>query len=189
MKRFLAFVAGIMLLSGCIGGYSPMSKFYTLVGETDITPVSETKISVGVLPVQIPDYLNRPQIILNGVGNQMDLSETNRWIDSLTDLAQSALIFDLQQALPKAFVKTKGYDNAKYNRLVQVEVAQMDGKINGTALLSVWWHVQNMNGRELYRTRFEATAPAGDSYETYAQAQSELWKRLAVEIASYLAGK
>lgn len=189
MKRFLAICAILLFLGGCFGGYSPVSKFYTLVAAANIKPVTQSKISVGVLPVEFPDYLNRPQIVLNGIGNQMDLSETNRWIDSLTDLAQSALIVNLQSAIPNGYIKTRGYDNAVYNRIVKVEVAQMDGQLKGDAVLSVWWSVQNSSGHEIYRTRFEAAVPAGDSYETYAQAQSELWKKLAVSIAGYLASK
>lgn len=151
--------------------------------------ISQTTISIGVLPVKIPDYINRPQMVLNGLGNRMDLSETNRWIDSLSMLGQSALIADMQTALPKAYVKTKGYDNARFNRLIQVEVAQMDGQLGKQARLTAWWAVLNSNGAELYRSRFDFVIPAGDSYETYAAAQSVLWEKLALEIASYLSQK
>lgn len=188
MKRIL-FLAGLIVLTGCFGGISAPSKFYTLAGESKVPVLSQTKISIGVLPVKIPDYINRPQIVLNGAGNEMDLSEINRWIDSLTVLGQSVLISDLQQALPNAYVKTKGYDTAFFNRLIQVEVAQMDGKINGQAVLSAWWAILNSNGTEIYRSRFEKEMPAGATYETYTQAQSALWESLALEIASYLAGK
>lgn len=188
MKRVL-FILSLLLLGGCFGGESAPSKFYTLQGESKVPVLSQTKMSVGVLPVKIPDYINRPQIVLNGKGNEMDLSEINRWIDSLTVLGQSVLITDLQTALPNAYVKTKGYDNERFNRLIQVEVAQMDGKLGQKAYLSAWWAVLNTNGTEIYRSRFEASESAGDSYETYARAQSVLWENLALRIASYLAKK
>lgn len=188
MKKLL-FLFVLLLLNGCFGGTSAPSKFYTLTGENTTPVLSRTKISIGVLPVKIPDYINRPQMILNGIGNRMDLSETNRWIDSLSVLGQSALIADIQAALPNAYVKTKGYDNARFNRLVQVEVAQMDGQLGKEAVLSAWWAVLNTNGKELYRSRFEARLPAGDSYETYAVAQSVLWEKLSLEVAAFLGKK
>ena len=60
----------MLVLSGCFGGMSAPSTFYKLQNENDISVVSTQKISIGILPIQVPDYLDKPQIVLNGGKNQ-----------------------------------------------------------------------------------------------------------------------
>ncbi|MBR3605309.1 MAG: membrane integrity-associated transporter subunit PqiC, partial [Candidatus Gastranaerophilales bacterium] len=73
MKTALSCVTlcSLILLNGCLGGVSATPQFFTLQNESNISVVSNQKISVGVLPVKVPDYLDKPQIVLNNGTNQM----------------------------------------------------------------------------------------------------------------------
>ena len=188
MKTALSCVTlcSLILLSGCLGGVSATPQFFTLQNESNISVVSNQKISVGVLPVKVPDYLDKPQIVLNNGTNQMTISETNRWIEPLSSVAQQTLINDIQKMLPNAFVKTKGYDDDNYNRIVRVEIDKMSGTLGKEARLSVWWSILNHNGKEIYRTRFADTEQIHNSYESYTQGQSILWAKLSNQIAQHL---
>ena len=176
----------LIVLSACFGGVSTPAQFYTLQNESDISVISNQKISIGVLPVQVPDYLDKPQIVLNNGINQMTISETNRWIGSLSDVAQRTLINDIQKMLPNAFVKTKGYDDENYSRIIRVEIDKMSGVLGKEASLSVWWSILNNNGKEIYRSRFSGLEQINNSYESYTQGQSILWVKLSRQIARYI---
>ncbi|MBR4931905.1 MAG: membrane integrity-associated transporter subunit PqiC [Alphaproteobacteria bacterium] len=174
------------LLMGCFGGKSKPSSFYTLSVSEKTQPISTIKKSIGVLPVRIPDFLDRPQIVLSANSTQLNVSETNRWIEPLSLVTQRVLIADIQKELPNAYVKTKGYDNAVFQRLIQVEVNGMNGEFDKEATLSVWWSVLNNNGQELYRSRFESAISMGKTYDSFVLAQSVLWGQLSEAIAQYV---
>ena len=149
-------LCSLIMLSGCFGSISAPSQFFTLQTEKDIPIISTKKISVGVLPVQLPDYLDKPQIVLNNGSTQMTVSETNRWIASLSTVTQQALINNMQKTLPDSFVKTKRYDDDNYNFIIRVEINQMTGIIEKKATLSVWWSVLNNSNTEIYRSYFKS---------------------------------
>lgn len=173
-------------LTGCFGGKSEPSSFYMLSVSEKNQPVSTVKKSIGVLPVRVPDFLDRPQIVLSTNSTHLNVSETNRWIEPLSLVTQRVLIADIQTELPNAYVKTKGYDNAIFQRLIQVEINGMSGEFNKEATLSVWWSILNNNGQELYRSRFESSVAMGKTYDSFVLAQSVLWGRLSEEIAQYV---
>ncbi len=183
-KLYAIVLGSIFLLSGCLGGVSAPSSFYMLSVDTSIVPVSQSRTTIGVLPVEVPEFLDRPQIVLKETDTQMTVSETNRWSEPLSLVAQRVLIEDLQQLLPNAYVQTKGYDDNKFKRFVAVEINTMTGYLKKDATLSVWWIVKNSSGTVITRKRFDKTVPLEtNSYADYVQVQSHLWAELAREIA------
>jgi uncharacterized lipoprotein YmbA len=86
--RRTVFAAGCacLLLSGC--GTTSSSRFYTLppvqqatAGTKSVLP--DASVILGVGPVTIPDYLDRPQIVVRSPQNELLVSEFNRWAGSL----------------------------------------------------------------------------------------------------------
>jgi uncharacterized lipoprotein YmbA len=79
----------VLIFVGACGTTRP-SKFYTLnslqTPETVKQVASdEKKISVAIGPVEIPDYLDRPQIAVRSSQNELTLNEYERWAGSLRD--------------------------------------------------------------------------------------------------------
>jgi uncharacterized lipoprotein YmbA len=79
-------VCVFMILGGC--GATSGSRFYTLTpvrptGATAVTAASDGSILLGIGPVTIADYLDRPQIVTRTSQNELLLSEFNRWAGSL----------------------------------------------------------------------------------------------------------
>ncbi len=174
-----------LLLSGCVFGTSEPSVFYTLRAETGQQAVSKTKASVGVVEVGVPGTIGNPQIVLNGTqAMQLNVSETNRWVETLPTLFQRTLVNDMIGYLPNAFVKPKTYSSEQFKYTVLVDIDQMTGTLGGDAVLSVWWQINNAAGTRLSREYHVLTAPAGDTYESYVAAQSRLVNELAKRIAS-----
>ena len=90
MRKFGAILM-VFLLGGCLGGYSPANRFYYLQVVDAVEPVSSKKLNIGVDSVELPDYLDRPQIIVFEQGSpQMKIDETNRWGEALATIQDGA---------------------------------------------------------------------------------------------------
>jgi uncharacterized lipoprotein YmbA len=79
--------ASLFALGGCsIGDSSSPSHFYVLTSIPEGTaPLSfeGEAPSIGLTRVQIPSFLDRPQIVLNTAANEVVYSEFNRWSEPL----------------------------------------------------------------------------------------------------------
>lgn len=98
----------VLLLSACIGTSRP-ARFYNLQAE-NIGAYSNAAVraDIGVREVKIPDYLDKPQIAtLKSGGVEVDISELNRWSESLSTMIQRVVADDLGYNLPKAVVKPR----------------------------------------------------------------------------------
>lgn len=87
LSRTFLLVMATVWLAGCAS--SPQSRFYTLspLGPQAAKPSSAAtkRVAVSIAPVEIPDYLNRPQIVTSNGRNELILAEFDRWAGSLSD--------------------------------------------------------------------------------------------------------
>src|SRR5262245_27955865 len=79
-------VAGFLGLGACT---SSPARFYLLttqaVSETPLPPEVSHGPVIGVGPITLPKYLDRPQIVTRVDHNQLALSEFERWAEPLQD--------------------------------------------------------------------------------------------------------
>jgi uncharacterized lipoprotein YmbA len=88
----------LLAVAGC--GSTRPSNFYQL-DEPAATRLSglERGIAVGVGPVNLEPYLDRPQIVIRGTGHKLELSEFNRWAEPLKDSISRVIIVNLSNML------------------------------------------------------------------------------------------
>ena len=72
-----------LLVAGCIGSATRPSTFYVLSTDS-AAPVAGREspappLSLGLGPVELPDVLDRPQIVTRPDSNRVDLAEYDRW--------------------------------------------------------------------------------------------------------------
>jgi hypothetical protein len=83
-------VVGLMLLAACATGTSAPSRFYVLApleapeAEPQLAP-GERCLAIGIGPVEIPAYLDRPQIVTRLSNNELNLAEFDKWAEPLRD--------------------------------------------------------------------------------------------------------
>jgi len=163
--NFIVFFA--LILAGCISlpnsPMSPTPRFYAL------TPIDEKKVGadlacpvkggvsaripgamgdrlkamiIGVGPVKIPEYLDRPQMVTKDKKGILKFDEFNRWGESL-DLGTARLIReDLAVMLPGAKLTLYPWNPSiavKYQ--VIVEVVQLDSQLDRDMFLVMQWTV------------------------------------------------
>lgn len=183
MRKIWLFVP-FLFLSACIGT-TQNSKFYYLQAENTTGYVNKSlKATIGVREVNIPDYLDKPQIVtLKSGGVELDISELNRWSESLASMMQRVIANDLSYNLPNAVVKPRVSAREDFKYLVQVEIGKFEGAWNKTANLEAWWTITNSLGETLVQKRVSISTPMGDSYDEYVNAQSKLLAELSAQIA------
>ena len=107
MKRVVCAIS-LFLVTGCFGGYSPESTFYALQTIENVTPLSQTNMLVGVDLPELPEYVDRPQIVsFSSASSELNIDETNRWGEDLDIMLQRIIAADLRAYLPKAGIKPR----------------------------------------------------------------------------------
>jgi uncharacterized lipoprotein YmbA len=178
-------LALVSLLSACAGKSAP-SKFFML-NSLQQSPLSAAEGgTIGVFPVRVPDYLDRPQIVTRVSENEISFDEFRRWAEPLKDSFTNALVQNLSTLLNTAkVIKTTQSPGIPMALKVGVEVVQFDGTLGGDVALVVKWGLFGEEGKKLLagkRSTFkEATGAA--TYEAYVAAESKAVAALSREIA------
>jgi hypothetical protein len=172
-------------LSAC-AGKSASSKFYVL------SPLPQSKLSeagaktIGVFPVAMPDYLDRPQIVTRVSENEIKLDEFSRWAEPLQENFYTVLVDNLSTLLnSERIIKTAQNLGVPVPLQVGVEVVQFDGVLGGDVVLNVRWGLFETEGKKVVlskRSLFKEPTSAA-TYEALVAAQSRAVAALSREIA------
>src|ERR1035437_3968195 len=143
-----------LLLSGCLSiPNSPTPRFYTL------SPVNEKQESkkinitphviIGVGPLKIPKYLDRPQIVTKTKEKMLQFAQFDRWGESL-DLGLARLIReDLTVMIPGAKLTLYPWNPSiavKYQ--VVVELVQMDSELDRDMFFVAQWMIIDVQNQK-----------------------------------------
>lgn len=103
-----AFAIGLTLSAGC-SFLKPSVDPTTYFVLTATAPAAGHAVArvVGLEPVRLPEYLDRPQLVTRIAPNQLRISDIERWAEPLADGLTSALRQDLAAALGDANVITQ----------------------------------------------------------------------------------
>src|SRR6185437_10868913 len=105
-------VLGALLMAGCGTLLAPRhdpTSFFILAalpanGAVGSASSAARALSIGLGPVQLPDYLQRDEIITRTGPNRVVISETDRWAEPLGDSFRRVLGNDLSGRLDGADV-------------------------------------------------------------------------------------
>ena len=171
--------------SAC-GGKSATSQFYVLSPLPQPGLSAGEGMTIGVFPVSMPDYLDRPQIVTRVSDNEIKLDEFSRWAEPLKDSFTRALVQNLSTLLDTAkVVRTTRSSGVPMALQVGVEVVQFDGTLGGEVVLIVQWGVFEADGKKLLmgkRSSFKEPTGAA-TYEALVAAESRAVAALSREIA------
>jgi hypothetical protein len=179
-------LVAFLLCAAACGGKSASSKFYVLSPLPQAGLSAAEGATIGVLPVSMPDYLDRPQIVTRVSENEIKLDEFSRWAEPLKESFTRALVMNLSTLLNTAkVVKTTTSIGFPMALLVGVEVVQFDGTLGGDVVLVVKWGLLEADGKKLLlgkRSSFKEPTGAA-TYEALVAAESKAVAALSQEIA------
>lgn len=188
MRRYLA-VAVLLIVAGC--SQSPPTEFYTL-SSMQLPPggLSTPRTVVGVGPVILPDYLDRPQIVTRASGNRVMLADFHSWIEPINSMFSRVLVQNLSVLLASDnVVGLPQRRAAPLDYQVEVDVTRFDADATGRAVLDARWRVFGQGGERLIEegrsTIVEPAVDAGD-YEAVVASMSKALAKMSNDIAGVI---
>ena len=190
MKNFhikpIIFLTLILILCSC--SRTGPSRFYILSSFSDAGSVlSKSSLIIGVGPVDIPDYLERPQIITRTSQNNLVLAEFDKWAGSLKHDIPLVIAENLSAVLNTDHVFVypwKGMLPVQYQ--IKVEIIRFDAEPEKQAVLTAHWLILGKNGRKVLKMKKSKISwPIKEKgYDAIVSAQSQALAVLSHDIAS-----
>lgn len=179
MIRYLRYLLLLSLL-GC--STTPPAAFYTLSPGL-AAPGTVIPLTLGLTLSEFPEALDRPQMMLRGGENRLDIQELHRWAAPLEGQVRRVLRENL--ATTGARVETYPWPtDFRPERQIRLAITRFDGRPGATADLQARWTLSAADGTPLLTRTVAYSEAAGDSIETLVAAQNRLLERLAVEIGN-----
>jgi uncharacterized protein len=181
------------MLTGC--ATSQPTRFFVLnalehAQKQSLQSCQNDKIfALGINPVNIPHYLDRPQIMTRVNDNEFKLSELNVWAEPLKDTLTRVIAQNLNSVpcsdiviMPKAGLK-------QINYRLSAEVIRLDGTLGGQALLDVQWSIiEEKTKRVLVAKVSKYSEPVlSHDYHALVYAYNRVLDSFSQEIAGSLA--
>jgi uncharacterized protein len=195
----LVLVAAPLVLAGC--GTTPPSKYYVLNAVKAQETASQTSTAsqsafIAVGPVQIPDHLDRPQIVTRTARNELAINEFDRWGGSLKENVDRVLVENLSVLLA-----SDGVTIVSWKRRVpgahrlSVEMNLFDAVPGRSVLVKATWSVSSPDGTKSLLVRGSTVSqPLTDKGSSavvaaMSQALGALSQEIAAGIKSLLAAE
>jgi len=169
---------------------STPSRFYILntlsTSETRAATAAERGPVIGVGPITLPKYLDRPQIVTRASRNQLALGEFDRWAEPLQENVSRVLGENLALLIPTDHILLNPWPrSAPVDYQVTVEVRHFDGWLGGESVLLALWSILDGAERQLISKRAFLNAPVGGrDYEAIVVAMNQMVESLSRDIAA-----
>ncbi len=174
----------LLLLTGCASSEIP--RYYLLNSLSGETRTQAPCLNLGIGPIKLPEYLNRPQIVTRASTNELTLSQFDRWAEPLHDTFSRVLAENLTKLLCTQSVLIYPWKaSTQVDYRIEAEVIHMDGILGREASLEAWWTISGGAGKKVLlskQSKFTELLAAKD-YEALVQAQSRLMAAFSREIA------
>jgi uncharacterized lipoprotein YmbA len=148
-------------------------------------------LTIGVGPIALPRYLDRPQIATRTSAYELTLAEFDRWAEPLDTNFARVVAENLAALLPNAHVTPFPWPRATaVDSQVLIEVTHFLSHMGGESLLIADWTLLRGEGPQVLTTgRSRLSVPvSGKDYTSIVAAMSQTVAELSREIAAATRG-
>jgi len=201
ISSLVTLAAFAWLVAGCAQQSQP-SSFYVLSYENALDEATSSTtmregIALGVGPVQLPEYLDRPQIVTRASNNQLTIEEFDRWGGRLRESFTTVLMEVLSAELETDRIVEHPWNSPmQVNYQIIVNVTKFDTDETGRSILEVRWSLVDVRRQSVLstaRSRFrqdvaakaDVAAPTVD-YDAVAAAMSRNVVAFGQEVAKQI---
>jgi len=186
MPKPLAVVA-LLALAACLGPRSDPSAFFLLSSPPPDVTGTPVPVRIGVGPVTLPGYLERPQIVTRISDDEIALSEADRWAEPLADNLVRTLEENLAGLLPgSSSVGYPWYAAGAPDYAVALEVRRFEADASGAVVLDATWRLSRDDSQVAAgATRIEEQAVGFDraaAVAAHSRALAELSREIAAAV-------
>jgi uncharacterized lipoprotein YmbA len=182
--HYTTLLCAVVLFTGC----SSKSNFYQLHSATTPKSSSTNRVKsniIGIAEVEVPEYLDKPQIITRMNDGRVDIHETERWAGSFPGNIQTVLTHNLSRSLPAyTFLSAPWEEPVTDKYRIYLNIDRFDGDRNGTVVLEGRWSlVDKDENRMLTGEHIYYIEKGGATLDETVTTQSRLLERLSRAIA------
>jgi uncharacterized lipoprotein YmbA len=178
-----------LLLTAC--GTSPPARFYTLTPlpiqiQTEKVVINEKSKFIAIGPVEIPEYLDRIEIVTRAEPNQLVISEFDLWGGSIKTDISRVLVENIGSFLAGDGIAVIAWKtNVTESHRVPVIFSRFDAIAGGNLILKAQWAVLDKEGKTFLSFKeINVTKPVkGSSYNSIVAAMSDSLGDLSKAIA------
>ncbi len=134
----------LVVMTGCAA--SSPTRFYVLRPSTEGVASKPSEgpeagcISIGVGPIKVADYLDRPEVVTRVASNEIKVTEFEQWAEPLGQNISRVLAENLSTLLCTTVVVTFPWSlSAPIDYQVEVHVIRLDGHLGGDSTLEARW--------------------------------------------------
>jgi len=179
----------LIVIGGC--GRTQTAKFYTLNALTEAQPGSRAvasgqDVTVGLGPVRLPEYLDRPQIVTRVSPNEVRFAEYHKWAGPLAGNFSTTLAESLSTLLGSGRIALYPWKSTTpIDCRVEIDIVRFDGKPGDSVALQSQWIIFSKDRKRVLGTKTSSLSEPvnGKGYEALVAAQSRALAALAREIA------
>lgn len=179
----LSVLSAALVLAGCA---SPPVQYYVLTPATQTpAPVNAQAPSIAVGPVNVPELIDQPRIVLQLAGNQVSLQEYQRWGSPVKAEVGRVIAANLQAALGASRVWT--FQQAVLPEpevQVLADVRRFESRLGEGVVIEVLWGIQRKGAAVRTGQTLATEATDGADYNQLAAAHSRALAKVSREIAT-----
>lgn len=182
LQNMNKFIAGILLLSwfltGCSSGGSSSVRFY-LVNPVELSEVrskSEKPLTIEIIDLHVPQYLERSHIAIRSGENRLQFSEFNQWGENLRKNLMRTMARNLSKLLSTPDISTPlSRSSSMPDYRLEIHIDQFEKDSDGLVKLSARWQLINaIESEPLGIHNADLVSPYRISAKDYDQMVSEM---------------
>jgi uncharacterized lipoprotein YmbA len=189
-SKYYLLLTALLLLSGC----SSKSNFYQLHTAQINSANKATNLKrtvIGVAEVDIPEYLDKPEVVTRLSQGRLQVNETERWAGAFDKNIQSVLTQNLSGLLPQYTFMTYPWDEPlKEKYRIYLSIVRFDGDTTtGMVRLEGRWTLVNIDdnsvviGQDIQYNEHVVTQKSVASIDEMVAMQSQMINKLSRIIA------
>ena len=190
LARLFAIFTVLTVLGGCTGSKPP--NYYVLSslqnpGPEARTSDTEQDPAIGVGPVKIPQYLDRPEMATRITQNSLQFAEFDKWAEPVEKNLTRVLADNLSALLPSDRVSTYPWpDSVPVQYQITLEIIHLEKMAGEKVILDASWSILGNKGEKLLlMKRSKLIMPVESAgFEGIASAESRAVVDLSREIAT-----
>ena len=199
MSHRIAFIVLITctLLVSCspLAPQPDHSKFFILTPLADgpapiSTPAvatSNSSLTIGIGPIDFPDYLRRLEVVTRASPNQLDLSADRRWGEPLDKNFARVFSENISRLLNTQQIEKYPWPvRTAIDYQIEVNVQRFETTSDGKSQLTARWVIKDGTGKDLYASETSASAQVGPGETGASAALSSDLATLSREVADHV---
>lgn len=196
LKAALIALGACAVAAGC-SPFAPQpdrSKFFILTPLDDSsTPASRpagvttnAPLTIGVGPIDFPDYLRRLEVVTRTSPNQLDLSAEKRWGEPLDKNFARVFSENVSKLLNTQRIEKYPWPvRTRVDYQITIDVQRFETTADGQSELIARWIIKDgATGKDLYASETTASAPVGPGETGASAALSSDLATLSREVAA-----